>query len=89
MKAAAALLVVVALAAGGVWLAHGRHMGTLTQELVETKVTDEFGDEVTKREWKDTFKLGLDIAGPAAGGSIGLAGLLLFLNRRKQKKAAA
>lgn len=89
MKAAATLLVVIALGALGVWIAQGTNFATVNQELIETKKTDEFGDEVIHREWKDTFKLGIDIAGPAAGGSLGLAGLLLFLNRRKQKKAAA
>lgn len=88
MKAAAALLVVIALAAGGVWVAHGMHSATLTQELVTTTVTDDFGDEVKKNEWKDTFKIGLDVVAPVAGGSLGLAGLLLFLNRRKQRAAS-
>ncbi|MGK0358924.1 MAG: hypothetical protein ACI9U2_001218 [Bradymonadia bacterium] len=87
MKGAAALLVVIALSAVGVWFAHGQHMATLDKELVTTTVTDDFGDEVKKNEWKDTFKIGLDIAGPVAGGSLGLAGLLLFINRRKRKSS--
>lgn len=88
MKAAAGFFFVVALGVLGVWLAQGTNFATVNQELIETEVTDDFGDKVVKREWKDTFKLGLDIAGPAAGGCIGLAGLLIFLNRRKQKQAA-
>lgn len=85
MKAAAALLVVIALSAVGVWFAHGQRMATQDKILVTTTVTDEFGDEVKKNEWQDAFKIGLDIAGPVAGGSLGLAGLLLFMNRRKRR----
>lgn len=89
MKAAAGLLFVVALGVLGVWVAHGTKFATQNQERIVTKTTDEFGDEVETISWKDNFKLGIDMAGPAAGGCIGLAGLLLFLNRRKQKKALA
>ncbi|MCA9542428.1 MAG: hypothetical protein KC620_26205 [Myxococcales bacterium] len=87
MRAAALVCFLLALAVGGVWFAHGQHLGTLTEKLVQTKTTDDFGDEVIKDEWQPTFEIGLDIAGPAAGGLIGLAGLLLFLDRRKRKAA--
>ena len=88
MKALAGLAFIAALGVVGVWFAHGQHMGTLTKKLVETKVVDDFGDEEIKREWVETFELGLDFAGPGAGGLIGLAGLLLFLDRKKKKAAA-
>ena len=86
MKAAGFLCILLSLGVGGVWFAQGRHMGTLTEKLVETKSTDEFGDEVINRKWEKTFELGLDFAGPGGGGLFGLGALLLFLNARKQKK---
>jgi hypothetical protein len=62
------VIVVVTL---GVWVAHGRQ--TLTknkvQEVVKTKNPD-FGTEEEHIEWKDEFRLGLDIAGPTAGSAL-------------------
>jgi hypothetical protein len=62
-------------------------LATLTKKPVETKVVDEFGDEETKIVWQDTFRLGLDFAGPGGGGLFGLGGLLIFLDARKRKKS--
>ncbi|MFN3198789.1 MAG: hypothetical protein ACE366_10320 [Bradymonadia bacterium] len=71
-------------------------MATLTQKKVTEPVKDEkgnpklddFGDPVIETRWEDTFKLGLDYAGPAMGGLGGLAVVLFFLGRRKDKMAA-
>ena len=86
MKRGVALLAfVLALAIVGVWVSHGMHMATLTERLVEKTVIDDFGDEEIVQDWVPTFELGLDIAIPAGGGLFGLAGLLIFLDRRARR----
>ncbi|MCA9525032.1 MAG: hypothetical protein KC549_01890 [Myxococcales bacterium] len=87
MKAAGIIAIVLGLGVGGVWLASGMHLATQTEKLVETRTTDEFGDEVVDRKWEKTFELGLDFAGPGGGGLVGLGGVLLFLARRRRKAA--
>lgn len=87
MRLAAILCFFLALGVGGVWIAHGRHMATLTEKPVEETTTDEFGDPVKSIRWEKTFELGLDFAGPGAGGLVGLGALLLFLGRRKRPNA--
>ncbi len=96
MKAAGLILIALSLAVGGLWLAHGGDLGTREKVPVTVKSVDDFGDEVEKIEWKAAegypltgFHIGLDRAGPAGGGLFTLGALLLFLNRRKQKRAAA
>lgn len=88
MKWAAVLCFVLALAAGGVWLAQGRELVTRTEKLVVEKVKDEFGDEVEKKRWEKHFAVGLELVGPAGGGLVLLGGVLLFVARRRAKKAA-
>lgn len=82
MKAAAALCLLGALAIGGVWLAHGRLMGTRTETPVEVVTTDDFGDEVKTTRWEPKFELGLDYAGPGAGLLVVLAAGLFWRSRR-------
>ena len=53
------------------------------------KCFDDFGDPKPGTEWQKTYELGLvDRAGPAAGGLLGLAALLFFLDWRKRKAAS-
>ncbi len=80
----ALLSFVVALTIAGIWIAHGSQ--TLTKDkiqvVVKTKNPD-FGTEEEHVEWKDGFRLGLDIAGPSAGGAIVLGVVSLFMLRRQ------
>jgi len=81
---------VAAVGVFGWWFKDGMLMATRTKIPVEVVETDDFGDEVKTTKWEKGFQLGLmDGAGPAAGGLIGLAGLLLFLDYRTRKRAAA
>ncbi len=74
----------------GWWLKDGMLMATRTKIPVEVVETDDFGDEVKTTKWEEGFQLGLmDGAGPAAGGLVGLAGLLIFLEIRARKRSAA
>jgi len=90
MKNLASLSFVLALAFGGLWLAQGMHMGTLTEKAVRTVATDDFGDEVETITWEDTLEIGLDVAIPGIGG-FGLlgVGLLLLANPLRKKLAMA
>ena len=83
MRALAALCIVGALGVGGLWAAQGMHMGTRTEIPHEEKVVDDFGDEETKIVWKKGFELGLDFAGPGAGGLL-FAGIGLFWWSRRR-----
>jgi hypothetical protein len=87
MRAAAVICFVLALVAMGVWVAHGQHLATLTEKLVEREVKDEFGEEIVE-EWVDTFEVGLDITGPVAGGLVALGFGLLLVNRRRSRRGA-
>ncbi len=90
MRVGAYICFALALACAGIWVAHGQHMATLTQKLVTKEVVDpEFGDTELVKEWVDTFEIGLDIAGPAAGGLVFLGFGLLFVNRRKNRVAGS
>jgi hypothetical protein len=89
MRIGALVCLLLALAAGGVWVASGKHLATLTSKPVEVVTKDDFGDEVKKIEWQETFEPGLDLCGPAGGAFLGLAGLLLFLDRRKRRAAGS
>ncbi len=82
-RAFAAICLVAALGVIGLWVAHGTHLGTLDKELIETKVTDDFGDTVTEKTWVPTFKLGLDYAGPSAGFLL-LSATLFFWRARRE-----
>ena len=83
MRAIAALCIVASLGVAGLWVAHGTHMGTRTEIPHEEKVIDDFGDEEIKIVWKDGFELGLDFAGPGAGGLLVAGFGLLFWARRR------
>ena len=50
---------------------------------------DDFDEEMTNHiVWQPCFELGMiDIAGPATGGLLGLAGLLFILRLRKKQKS--
>jgi hypothetical protein len=77
----------ITLAVAGVWVAHGGQ--TLTknkvQVVVKTKNSD-FGTEEEHIEWKDEFRLGVDIAGPVAGVALLLGlGSLVMMRRTGQK----
>ncbi len=87
MRIGALVCLLLALAAGGVWVASGKHLATLTSKPVEVVKTDDFGDEVKEIQWQETFEPGLDLCGPAGGGFLGLGALLLFLDRRKRRAA--
>lgn len=82
MKAVGVLCLLGALALGGVWVAHGTHLATLTEKPVEVTTEDEFGDQVTTTKWEPTFEIGLDYAGPGMG-VLGLAGIVLLWRSRK------
>ncbi len=88
MKNLAILAFVLALVVGGLWLAQGKHMGTLTEKAVRTMATDDFGDEVETVTWEETLEIGLDVAIPGIGG-FGLLGVgLLLLGTPGRKKFA-
>ncbi|MCA9543108.1 MAG: hypothetical protein KC613_01925 [Myxococcales bacterium] len=96
MRAAGLVLILLSLGVAGLWYSHGAYLATQEKVPVEKKTVDDFGDEVVTIEWKKAegypltgFHVGLDRAGPAAGGLTLLGGLLIFLGRRKAKKAAA
>jgi hypothetical protein len=83
-KVLIALFAVIALAAMGTWAAHGSNILTKdkTQVVVKT-VNPNFGTEEEHIEWKDEFRLGLDIAGPITGIAL-LGGLGSFIMMRRQ-----
>jgi hypothetical protein len=89
MRIAALVCLLLALGAGGVWYKSGKHLATLTKKPVEIVKKDDFGDEVKEIQWEDTFEPGLDICGPAGGGLVGLAAVLLFVDRRKRRARGA
>ena len=86
-KIAAAVLVVLSLAVGALWLSKGMHLATPEQIQKETVSKDEFGDEVKKTEWvknPDPLDIGLDLAGPI-GGVLFAAGVGIFVvGKRKE-----
>ncbi len=83
-KICIALFAVIAVSALGTWVAHGSNILTKdkTQVVVKT-VNPNFGTEEEHIEWKDEFRLGLDIAGPIAGIAL-LGGLGSFIMMRRQ-----
>ena len=83
-KACIALFAVIAIAAMGTCVAHGSNILTKdkTQVVVKT-VNPNFGTEEEHIEWKDEFRLGLDIAGPITGVAL-LGGLGGFIMMRRQ-----
>ena len=96
MKAVGAILIVVALAATALWVAHGADLATREKVPVTTKSVDDFGDEVETITWKAPtdfpltgFHVGLDRAGPIVGLS-GVAGicLIVFGVRRSRRESS-
>jgi len=88
MRAGAVICFLLALVTMGVWVAHGQHMATLKEKLVEREVVDDFGDKEIVEEWVETFEIGLDITGPVAGGLVALGFGLLLVNRRRSGRKA-
>lgn len=101
MKLLSALCFLAAFAVLGTWLYHGQReptysprAATLFQEHVKepaknedgTPKTDDFGDPIIEEKWVDTFKLGLDYAGPAMG-VFGFLGVGLFIVGRRRSRA--
>jgi hypothetical protein len=83
MKITAALLsIATALTMMAWWAAAGASWFTLQKVLVSKTIVDDFGDKVTQQEWVPRFVPGLlDLCGPAAGGLLLLAAVLLWLSR--------
>ena len=66
MKALRLLCIIGILGLVGLWYQQGMHLATLEERLVEKTVVDDFGDEVTQKEWVPAGEIGLDYLGPAA-----------------------
>jgi hypothetical protein len=79
---------VVALTITGIWLAHGSQ--TLTKDkikvVVRTKSPD-FGTEEEHIEWRDGFRLGLDLAAPTAGIAL-VVGVVSLLKMRRSSSVS-
>lgn len=82
-KTIAYVMLLMAIGIGIYWYTAGAHVWTLTQVPIEVK--DElFGTTETK--WEDTYRPGLEVAGPTMGGLILGAGVLLWLARRDGRR---
>lgn len=81
---------VIALTITGIWLAHGSQ--TLTKDkikvVVKTKNPD-FGTEEEHIEWRDGFRLGLDVAAPTVGAALALGVASIMMMRRKVLPSAS
>ncbi len=85
-------LALVAFALAGAlvatWAATGMHAATQFEQQVEVQEKDEFGDTVTRKEWRPGFQLGLmDGVLGGGGGLIAVGIVLLFLDRRAKRAA--
>lgn len=87
MRPAVHICIGLAIGLAITWVSCGATLATRTERPVEHSVTDEFGETVTQVEWKPTFQLGLDLAGPAMAGLVGLAGVLMIRERRRVRRA--
>jgi hypothetical protein len=70
----------------GLWIWHGSNIYTKdkVKVVVVTKNPD-FGTEEERIEWKDEFRVGLDVIGPIIGVCAVGAGLCLFYLYRAKK----
>ena len=92
MKGLGVIFILLALLVGGLWVSHGADLATREKEAVKVKSVDDFGDEVETVEWKEPtgfpvtgFHVGLDLAGPAAGGLVFVGGILFVIGRRRSQ----
>ena len=68
------------------WAAQGRHIATMTAELVESTELDEFGDEAVTARWQPTLRIGFfDLAAPSSA-VMGASGVALLLWSRRRAK---
>ncbi|KXK57279.1 MAG: hypothetical protein IPM61_04685 [Chlorobi bacterium] len=82
-KTIAYVMILVAVGIGIYWYSSGANIYTLTSVPVEVK--DElFG--TTETHWEETYRPGLDVLGPAMGGLILIASVLLWLARRDGRR---
>jgi len=82
----AAVLIILAVAVAGYWFMSGARPWTATKVLIENTTKDDFGDTVIVREWKTQFVPGgMDFALPVGGALVGLALVLLWLDRRAKR----
>ena len=91
MKIAGVVALVLALAIGALWAAHGAELATREKIAVTTETTDDFGDTVESTEWREPtdfpltgFHVGLDRAGPPVALLILAGGAFLFFGFRKK-----
>ncbi len=74
----------IALVVLALWLAHGGHVFTKDKQMVVYREHDPiFGTSRERVEWKPSFRLGLDIAGPVAAVGLGVWLLGRWIRRRK------
>ena len=89
-KIAALICFVLALAVVGLWVQKGMHLATPEKIQVVKVVEDEDGDEETIKTWKDNpdpLDIGLDYAGPGAGGLAFVGCILFYLGYKKDQEA--
>jgi hypothetical protein len=86
-KMIAVVLLVLALGILGYWAAEGANIYSQTQVPVEVEVKDEvFGTTTKSIEWRDEYRPGLEVAGPAAGVLLLAAGVLFWSASRDRRR---
>ncbi|MFW5967610.1 MAG: hypothetical protein ACOCV2_08840 [Persicimonas sp.] len=85
----------LAAVVAGVWVAHGAKFVTQYQVQETVVEEDEFGDEIERKEMVDRFRFGLmpdkgyDGAAPVGGGLLAIGVALMWVDRKRRKKAAS